>query len=380
VIAFLNAVNAVRPLTRRVPLSLLSFFAAWPTTEFPLHVLSTNVAWAAARRRLGVMHAAAVPLLLVAHVRTRRARPVLEDALSKAGIPARDDDAPAAGRSGLWRTLRVRRRYAHDAGVAYGPDAKRNVLDLWRRADLARDGAAPVLLQVPGGAWISGNKQGQAYPLLGHLAEQGWLCAAMSYRLSPRATWPAMIVDVMRAIAWLRANAARYGGDPSFIAITGGSAGGHLSALAALSPNDPAFQPGFEDADTTVQAAVSLYGIYDWADLTAPGQAMLRRFLERVVVRCDDTGIYRDASPIHRVGGHAPPFMLLHGDCDMVVPSRQSFHLAEALRAVSRQPVVHAELPGATHGFDTFGSRRAEATAAAVGEFLETARMLAKRV
>ena len=79
---------------------------------------------------------------------------------------------------------------------------------------------------------------------------------------------PAQIIDVKQAIAWIRENIAAYGGDPDYIAITGGSAGGHLSALAALTPNDPAWQPGFEDADTSVQVAVPHYGVYDMAGAT----------------------------------------------------------------------------------------------------------------
>ena len=109
-----------------------------------------------------------------------------------------------------------------------------------------------------------GNKRGQAHPLMSHLAELGWICVAINYRLSPRSTWPDQIVDVKRAIAWTKEHIAEYGGDPDWIAITGGSAGGHLSSLAALTPNDPRFQPGFEEADTRVQAAVPFYGVYDF--------------------------------------------------------------------------------------------------------------------
>ena len=137
---------------------------------------------------------------------------------------------------------------------------------------------------MPGGAWITGNKQAQAYPLMSHLAERGWVCVAMSYRLSPRATWPDAIVDVKRALAWVKEHIAEYGGDPDFVAITGGSAGGHLSSLAALTPNDPAFQPGFEDVETSVRAAVPFYGVYDWVDDQRTGHRGLPRLLERLVV------------------------------------------------------------------------------------------------
>ncbi len=91
---------------------------------------------------------------------------------------------------------------------------------------------------------------------MSHLAARGWICVSIGYRVSPMHTWPDHIVDVKRALAWVKENIAHYGGDPDFVAITGGSAGGHLSTLAALTPNDPAFQPGFEDADTSGVASV----------------------------------------------------------------------------------------------------------------------------
>jgi len=93
---------------------------------------------------------------------------------------------------------------------------------------------------------------------MSHLAELGWVCVAINYRLSPRSTWPDQIVDVKRALAWTKEHIAEYGGDPDWVAITGGSAGGHLSSLAALTPNDPQFQPGFEDADTSVAGGRSV--------------------------------------------------------------------------------------------------------------------------
>ena len=114
-----------------------------------------------------------------------------------------------------------------------------NLLDIWRRHDLAPGSRAPVLIQVPGGAWAVNGKRVQAYTLMSHMVELGWICVSINYSKSPRCAFPAHIIDVKRAIAWVRENIADYGGDPDFIAITGGSAGGHLASLAALTPNDP---------------------------------------------------------------------------------------------------------------------------------------------
>ena len=132
---------------------------------------------------------------------------------------------------------------------------------------------------------------------MAHLAERGWVCVAVNYRLSPRGTWPDHIVDVKRAIAWVKAHIAEYGGDPDFVAITGGSAGGHLSSLAALTPNVAGFQPGFEDADTSVQAAVPFYGVYDFTNRDGTSRADMEDMLARMVFKSK-----RGRRP-HGVGG-----------------------------------------------------------------------------
>jgi acetyl esterase/lipase len=276
--------------------------------------------------------------------------------------------------------LRIYRDYAHDGDISYGDYGSRNHLDIWRRPDLDRNGRAPVLLQVPGGAWITGNKRGQAHPLMSHLAELGWVCVAINYRLSPRSTWPDQIVDVKRAIAWTKENIADYGGDPDWIAITGGSAGGHLSSLAALTPNDPRFQPGFEEADTRVQAAVPFYGVYDFTRSDDALHPMLVPIVAKRVFklsRADIAEPFRVASPITHVSEDAPPFFVLHGTNDSLIPVEQARSFTVRLREVSRQPVVYAELPCAQHAFDIFGSARAAHAAVAVEQFL--AEMYASR-
>jgi acetyl esterase/lipase len=267
----------------------------------------------------------------------------------------------------------IRRTFAHGKDIPYGPHGSRNLLDVWRHENLPKSAKAPVLLQVPGGGWVTGNKQAQAYPLMSHLAERGWVCVAMSYRLSPRATWPEFLVDVKKALAWIQTNIADHGGDPDFVAITGGSAGGHLSSLAALTANRPEYQPGFEDVDTSVKAAVPLYGVYDWVDEDRIGHSGLPRMLERMVVKAKkaaDLTPYQSASPMHQIHADAPPMFLLHGTNDSLVPVEQARVFADRLRKTSNEPVVYAELPLAQHAFDFFGSVRAAATAQAIERFL----------
>ena len=279
----------------------------------------------------------------------------------------------AAKTPGPLRMLRIYRDYAHDSDISYGEQGSANLLDLWRRPDTDPHGRAPVLLQIPGGAWVSGNKRGQAHPLMSHLVELGWICVSINYRLSPRHTWPDQIVDVKRAIAWVKDNISRYGGDPNFIAITGGSAGGHLSALAALTPNRAEFQPGFADADTRVQAAVPFYGVYDFTRSDGVLHPMMVPFLEKTVMKCTQAEVpdrFEAASPVTYVGSHAPPFFVIHGRNDSFIPVEQARSFAARLRDVSRQPVVYAELPLTQHAFDIFGSARATHAAVAVERFL----------
>jgi acetyl esterase/lipase len=234
-----------------------------------------------------------------------------------------------------------------------------------------------VLLQVHGGGWVIGNKDQQAMPLMAHMADRGWVCVSINYRLSPRATWPDHIVDVKRALAWVKANIADHGGDPDFVAITGGSAGGHLASLAALSANEPSWQPGFEEADTSVVAAVPFYGVYDWTNRDGTGMAGMEDFLGKTVLKTrleDDRETWDRASTMSWVGPDAPPFMVVHGSNDTLVPVEQARAFVAMLRAESKNPVAYAELPGAQHAFELFDSPRTLQTVPAIHRFLEAVR------
>jgi acetyl esterase/lipase len=261
-----------------------------------------------------------------------------------------------------------------DSNIAYGDAGKRNLLDIYRPHE-PREGGFPVLLQVHGGAWIIGEKEQQAKPLMYHMAQRGWLCVAINYRLSPKAAFPAHIIDVKKAIAWVKEHISDYGGDPDFIAITGGSAGGHLSSLAALTPNRADWQPGFETVDTSVQAAVPFYGVYDFLDRGGirPEMSMDKLLADRVM-QCskeDNPQVWNSASPLSHVSADAPPMMVIQGTHDSLVWVEEARAFVSALQAVSKQPVAYAELPGAQHAFEIFHSVRTDHTAHAVGHFLE---------
>ncbi len=279
---------------------------------------------------------------------------------------------PARRREGPFGAAVARRRYALGRDQRYG-DGPRGLLDVWRRPDLPPGAQAPIVLQIPGGAWVMGSRRGQAHPLMSHLVGRGWICASMSYRLSPRHAWPAHVVDVKRAIGWLRRHAASFGGDGRTIVVTGGSAGGHLAALAALTPGDVQFQPGFEQVDTSVAAAVPLYGRYDWVAREGEGREHFMRFLERVVVKQRQARAphaFEAASPLHRIRADAPPFLVVHGRSDTIIPIEQGRQFAATLRVHSDNPVAWVELPGAHHAFDVVATRRTARVCQGVGDFL----------
>jgi acetyl esterase/lipase len=273
------------------------------------------------------------------------------------------DERPVSALREAFAPFRARRRdVVHVADIAYGDVDERNRLDLYFHESRPR--GCPVLVYVHGGAWTHGKKDQQGLPIVYHFASRGWLCVQPGYRLCPDATFPDQIVDVKRAIAWVHRHAAEHGGDASQVFVAGGSAGGHLSAMAALTINDPVFQPGFEEADTSVVAAMPLYGDYDWLD-TSDERA--RRGLDRStyfaerILKCSadgDRARWEQGSPLYHVHGGAPPFFVVHGERDTMLLVEDARHFAEALHSVSRSPVAYAELPGAQHAFDGFQSVR----------------------
>ena len=260
----------------------------------------------------------------------------------------------------LLPTVRVPGGLEVAADLRYGPDPAQ-LVDRYRR----RDGAdpAPAVIQVHGGGWTGGCRGRQARPLLHHLAVQGWVVFEMTYRLSPKATFPDQLDDVRRALDWVRSTADDHGVDPSFLALTGGSAGGQMAALAALDPGGP-----------PVQACIPLYGVHDLLDEDG---GPLWPYLASHVLKVrpeDDPGAWKAASPVRSAHADRPPFLVVHGARDALVRPDHSRRLVKALRAAGGPGVGLAEIPGATHGFDSIPSVRSIRLADAVLEVLERLR------
>jgi acetyl esterase/lipase len=384
--------NAIRPVPG-FGVGIPAFFSGWLIGELAPQVLALTAADAAAhsigRRRdpvgLGLAAASTAGLGYLIW-QSRKVRDVVEEALVEGiGVDYVEqlDAAPTpADLATPWRSLvnpfrtlsRPNSAIHVEKDIAFGDAGTRNFLDIYSPAERP-EGGAPVLLQVHGGGWTIGKKDQQGIPLMQHLAAKGWVCVAINYRLAPRDPFPAQIIDVKKGIAWIRENIAAYGGDPDYIAITGGSAGGHLTALAATTPNDPEWQPGFEDVDTSLQVAIPHYGIYDMADATGLKNVRLMRdrFLGPRVFKKSwetDPDAFRAASPILRITPDAPDFFVLHGTHDSLVGVDQARLFVAKLRTDSKRTVVYAELPAAQHAFDVFPSIRSAHIVRAIDRYL----------
>lgn len=231
----------------------------------------------------------------------------------------------------------------------------------------------PVVLVVHGGAWIIGQKENQGLPHIHTLAKNGYVCVTINYRLSPKATWPDHIVDVKAALVWIKQNVENFGGDKDRIALLGMSAGGHLVSLAALSFNDPEYQPGFEDADTSFKACVPIYPVLDLTNSlkvqTRQLISMVSKYVFKSSLRQDRTR-WESASPLLRDMSQGPDMFILHGNKDLLVPIEESIEFVEKYRS-SGNVICFANLTGAQHAFEIFWSIRSRKSVAAVMTFLD---------
>jgi acetyl esterase/lipase len=356
IVVIILTICALRPARRPGPLAGLTFVLGLAVSELPhlaaylvLGATAVSVAqgdiaspgaWVAV-----ALNALPLAGLAVVAARARGAGPVLDAALAQGlGVTARstmDTINPLRVLFWPWRTRPPGVRRV--ANVRYGDAGRRNRLDVYHHRSKPVGG--PVLIHFHGGAFRTGRKSTQAMPLLHHLAARGWVCISANYRLRPAARWPAPLVDAKRVIAWAHSHAVDYGGDPATVFVAGTSAGAHLAAFAALTPGDPRWPVSGED--TTVAGVIGLGGYY--------GRA----------------GDEREAptSPRPYVRADAPPFLVVHGRNDSLVPVPQVRGFVAALREAGAAPVVYAELPGAQHAFDLFHSVRFGAVIGAVESF-----------
>ena len=355
----LGMLLALRPLYRPAPLGTASWALGSIVNESPFvgfywvlaatllalaqGDLGTPVGWVAVG--IACVTFLATPVLVR---RSLAARPAVEEALDDGlGHGWRDAIDPTLSarfrRSLPWARILLapipvlHRDVKRARNLSYGDAGRRNRLDVYHHPE--RPAGAPILVHLHGGGFHMGRKSLYSRALLVELARHGWVCISANYRLRPRAVFPDYVVDAKKVIAWARRHAEEYGADPSVVFVAGSSAGAHIAATAALTQNDGVFQPGFEEADTTVAGAICLFGYYGPVDR---GRQPL------------------PSSPFDYVRPDAPPVLVAHGELDALVPASQARALADRLREVSTSPVVYAELPGGPHNFDLFHSIRFE--------------------
>jgi len=227
-----------------------------------------------------------------------------------------------------------------------GPDRKEK-LDLYLPTTPAPPKGFPAVLIIHGGGWSGGDKGAAREQNIGTtLAKSGYVGASVNYLLAKKQdsfaktlaeAWPRNLHDCKIAVRWLRKNASKYRIDPDHIGVIGGSAGGHLTAMVALTSPEDGLDPKepWGDVSCRVQCAIPLYGVHDFVLMSKGGE---------------DPALLKQASPVTWATKDDPPVLIYHGTKDTTVPLVQSERLAEALKAagIEHELVV---IEGAPHSF-----------------------------
>jgi acetyl esterase/lipase len=220
----------------------------------------------------------------------------------------------------------------------------------------ATKGPHPLVLYIHGGGWVGGHTRHSGalsnFPaVLAALAAEGFTVASLEYRLSAEAKFPAQLQDAKASLRFLGANASKYRIDTSRVGLWGGSAGGHLTALAALTCKDTSLDPAAAK-DVCATAAVTWYGVFDFGALAAARASGTDGAAERLM-GCDGAcpaDRYALASPVTYIDAKDPPFLLIHGTEDKVVPVGQSYEAEKRFKAAG-VPVQVLYIPGVDHSF-----------------------------
>ena len=260
--------------------------------------------------------------------------PVLVGALTVILPPLRAGAADAESRSTSSTAAGTFPRWDGQRDVTYCTDGG-HPLTMSLFASAPSDRPAPVVVQVHGGGWERGERfvDLAQSPTAAQLVAHGMVVASVDYRLAPENSWPDQIVDVKCAVRFLRANALELGIDPNRIAAWGSSAGGQLVSLLGVNDTPAAWDTGgYADVSSRVDAVVDEFGP---ADLSAPGWGAYITNIFRTVfgTASGSPPVLRDASPITYVAPGDPPFLILQGTADRVVPAAQSEDLAQRLEA-----------------------------------------------
>src|SRR5665213_360279 len=362
----LSAATALRP-GRRGLSAILAYPVGWAAGELPLQGIIFQLAllgllawWGWPRTAwldlfINVLAVVVVvenlALVWIAYYARRIVRGAMANSpVSPLAISRPRDDVFGS----WWRTAMQFPFHPRDMqlvrNVAYGP-LRRQRLDVWRTSTTPLH--APVVLFLHGGSWTMGDKREQGRPMLHEFVSQGWIAAVPNYRLAPRFPWPAQIEDATRALGWVKKFIANYGGDPDRVVISGGSAGGQLAALVALTAHDPSWRPSDLDdvTDWSVRGAMPFYGVLEMTGDETHWRGLgrgLRVLLERRIVQAPFVGneeLYRSISPYDRIHANAPPFLVVQGRTDTLVDVQVGRDFVTKFRDVAPAPIYYVELP-----------------------------------
>jgi len=238
--------------------------------------------------------------------------------------------------------------------IEYVPGGhERQKLDLYLPKEADPSGKRPLLVWIHGGAWLGGNKDRP--PALGFV-NQGYAVASINYRLSQHALFPAQIEDCKAAIRWLRANAGPHSYDPNRIGVWGASAGGHLVALLGTTGDVKEFDVGPNaGVSSRVQAVCDFFGPTDFTKMSSFPSTMKHDAPDSPEAKLIGGPIQENkdkvqrANPITYVTKDDPPFLIVHGDKDPLVPHNQSAILLDALQKAGVEATLYT-VPGGGHG------------------------------
>jgi acetyl esterase/lipase len=211
-------------------------------------------------------------------------------------------------------------------------------------------GLHPIVIIIHGGGYHGGDsKSGSEAYVADFLAPAGYAVFSVNYRLAPRYPYPYMVLDVQRAIRYIRFNAKQWNADPDKIALVGGSAGGFLSNMAGLlnAPGDRTATDPVDRVSARAEAVVSLYAQSSFEFV--PLNADVHRLLDPLIAQKGEKEAIREASPITYVSKNDPPFLEILGDQDEYIPFSEATNLQSALQKVGvRCDIIR--IPGGKHG------------------------------
>ena len=267
-------------------------------------------------------------------------------------------------------------RVSIEEGVVVGRAGGRDLkADIYTPPPGTSSGAGVFLLH--GGGWATGDRsQLRGYGIL--LGRIGYTCVAGEYRLTGEAKWPAQIHDAKATLRWMRANSDKLGIDPEKIAVSGNSAGGHLSLMVAGTPSVVEFEGdgGNPGVPTHVAACIAYYAP---AMLYSP-EGQLSEFLENLFGKAYAQDTAKQASPIAHASAAFPPTMLVTGNADELVPYEASFTMYRALMDAGAKAELHV-YSDAPHAFDAvseFGRQTANIMALFLDRYVVRPRTLTR--